>query len=587
MQRSVNSSGSGVLASVPFHCLVILLGTAFILTGAFHGNIWFDESYSVAIASHSFQEIWRIGSGDVHPVLYYWALHVLYLLFGQNILVYRLFTMAGTVCFSLLGLLIVRRDFGWHVGLLFSTLSLFLPYVAYIAVEIRMYSWASFCVALCSLMAWRIASVLRSQRAGEGEHGWFSVVGQAAWWKGSCTWAGVPCRWWVAFFLSSLAAAYLHYYGVLSAFLINLFLLVFIVKHCLTQRRAGEKLPFAPLGVLLFGAVVEVLLYLPWLLVLLTQVGVVSSGTYWSDVQFPRTLIEWLLYPVYTSHIVFADHSGWQYVVLAYCAGTLAVLALVVAAVQLVLRLRKNRAWALSSGRPVLGRWTRMKRWILQRPGAMAAVMGLLLYFGVLGFAVVASVAMDTLIVYYRYLSVAICGLILAVSVLVAAIPNRKVVGALVVALLAAAITSQSIFVQDAYSEGNQEPLDWFMESLAEYSEEAGAQIPVISTDIGFEGVTSVLYPDVHQVYLDWQQGNWDLAYQAYAPTLGITKMWQDELPGYTGKFILLSQARSNCETAEVAELLKDSGIEMVDTRTYYRQYERTWFTVSVMEKVG
>lgn len=82
MKRASGAVAQGVLSSRWFHLVVLALGSAFVLVGAFHGYIWFDESYSVAIANHSFSEIWRIGSGDVHPVLFYWALHALNLVFG-------------------------------------------------------------------------------------------------------------------------------------------------------------------------------------------------------------------------------------------------------------------------------------------------------------------------------------------------------------------------------------------------------------------------------------------------------------------------------------------------------------------------
>ena len=82
---------------VPFHVALVVAGALFLLVGAFHGNVWFDESYSVGIAGHSFADIWQIGAGDVHPVLYYGALHAISLVFGQSILAYRLFTLAGAV----------------------------------------------------------------------------------------------------------------------------------------------------------------------------------------------------------------------------------------------------------------------------------------------------------------------------------------------------------------------------------------------------------------------------------------------------------------------------------------------------------
>ena len=56
--------------------VLLVLSAAFLLTGAFTNELWFDESFSVAMATHSFAEIWDIGALDVHPVLYYWMLHL-------------------------------------------------------------------------------------------------------------------------------------------------------------------------------------------------------------------------------------------------------------------------------------------------------------------------------------------------------------------------------------------------------------------------------------------------------------------------------------------------------------------------------
>jgi len=86
------------------HIVIIILGIVFISLSAFHTNIWFDESYSVAIARKSFGEIWEITSNDVHPPLYYWILHIIYLIFGTNILVFRLFS-------------VVRGSYYWNIRL--------------------------------------------------------------------------------------------------------------------------------------------------------------------------------------------------------------------------------------------------------------------------------------------------------------------------------------------------------------------------------------------------------------------------------------------------------------------------------------
>ena len=79
------------------HILIIVLGIVFISLCAFHESLWFDESYSVAIAKHNFADIWKITGNDVHPALYYWALHIIFVIFGNNVLLFRLFSVLATI----------------------------------------------------------------------------------------------------------------------------------------------------------------------------------------------------------------------------------------------------------------------------------------------------------------------------------------------------------------------------------------------------------------------------------------------------------------------------------------------------------
>ena len=97
------------------HIAVIILGTIFILLGAFHTNIWFDEAYTVGLVNHSFSEIWQITGNDVHPPLYYWMLKIISLLFGSSILVYRLFSAVAIVILAILGYTHIKKYFGEKV----------------------------------------------------------------------------------------------------------------------------------------------------------------------------------------------------------------------------------------------------------------------------------------------------------------------------------------------------------------------------------------------------------------------------------------------------------------------------------------
>lgn len=139
------------------HIIVIILGIIFVNFGIFHSNIWFDECYSVGMAGKSFIDIWNIGGHDVHPILYYWVLHIISLLTNGSIIAYRIFSGIAIAILGIMGYTHIRKDFGEKAGLVFSMLILFSPVSAVFAGEIRMYSWAMLLVTTLAIYAWRLA----------------------------------------------------------------------------------------------------------------------------------------------------------------------------------------------------------------------------------------------------------------------------------------------------------------------------------------------------------------------------------------------------------------------------------------------
>ena len=596
-----------VVSSLWFHVAVLVLGTAFLLVGAFHGNIWFDESYSVAIANHSFSEIWRIGSGDVHPVLFYWALHALNLVFGQNILAYRLFAVAGSVLLAALGLTHVRRDFGWKHGVLFTLFVLFMPYIAVMATEIRMYSWATFSVMLCALTAWRIACSLR-------EGGTECVCRVRARAEGKRRLAGVPVSWWATFFVSSLACAYLHYFGALSAFMVNLLLLIFLVSRACRHRGARALAVFA------VGAVAQVALYVPWLAVLAGQLGVVSN-TYWANIVFPTTYIEFATYPVLTSFVSFALKGNYGELAQGFFHVMLALtyVWLIVWAAWAIFRLVRRRAaraaapsaagsrvamagasaegaadggvcssFAAPAAPAVSGLRGLARRALswLASDAVMPLLCALAIYLGVFLISFGASILMNSLIVYYRYLGVAIGPLLFAASFLLSRVRCRGLVAAACAILIATSIGNMTLVVRDYYSSYNQVPLEEMRDTVECLTEENDGTPPlVISSDIGYISLTSLAYPDIPQTYMDWQKGNWNLAYEAYSPTLTCKNSWEEILDDYHGPIVVLGQAQSGVMPRDVEDLSRKDGFTLVESHSYYRPYERTWLTLAVIER--
>ena len=231
------------------HIAVIVLGIIFMSLSILHTNMWFDESYTIGIVRHSFSEIWNITSYDVHPPFYYFCLHILNLIFGENIIVYRLFSAITIALTAILGYTHIRKDFGEKVGFWFSFLTLMLPVSAQYAGEIRMYSLGMLLGTIMCIYAYRIYK------------------------------KDIHKLTYVFFGLSSLALAYTHYYGVLLAGVINLALFIYLIKN--RKERKQDLIKYT------ITAVLQVVAYLPWLIVFASHL----KGTgFWITLTFPGSI---------------------------------------------------------------------------------------------------------------------------------------------------------------------------------------------------------------------------------------------------------------------------------------------------------
>ena len=245
------------------HIAVIILGIIFMSLSIFHTNMWFDESYTIGIVRHSFSEIWNITSYDVHPPFYYFCLHILNLIFGENIIIYRLFSAITIALTAILGYTHIRKDFGEKVGFWFSFLALMLPVSAQYAGEIRMYSLGMLLGTIMCIYAYRIYK------------------------------KDIHKLTYVFFGLSSLALAYTHYYGVLLAGVINLALFIYFIKN--RKERKQDLIKFT------ITAVLQVVAYLPWLIVFASHL---KGTSFWITLTFPGSIYE-ILTVQYKGNLTF------------------------------------------------------------------------------------------------------------------------------------------------------------------------------------------------------------------------------------------------------------------------------------------
>lgn len=231
------------------HILILILGSIFIALSIFHKSLWFDETYSVAIANHNILEIWKIGGNDVHPVLYYWMLRIICLISNGSILAYRIFSAIPIILLGIVGFTYIKKDFGEKTGMFFSLITFFIPMSSVYANQIRMYSWAILIVTLFFIYSYRIY---------KGENN---------------------LKNWIFFGIFSLSSMYIHYYGLLAAVITNLLLFIYFIKN--KQMKDIEY-------IIIIGFI-QVFLYLPWVLYFLKQLKHVSEG-FWITLELKDKL---------------------------------------------------------------------------------------------------------------------------------------------------------------------------------------------------------------------------------------------------------------------------------------------------------
>ena len=233
---------------------IILLGIY--IPRIFAYDYWSDECYSILLSHMGFREMLAATAGDVHPPFFYAVLMVLYRIFGDQAWAYGvapLIPYGGTL---LLCLTFVRRKFGTSAAACTMLCCAFMQNAITYNVELRMYSWTAFFIfaSFCLLYNCLEKRSLSTHIA-----------------LGAC------CA----------LASYSHYYGFLAAGLI-LFALMVIA---LLRRQVVINM--------LVACVTALVLYLPWLLVLISTFQR-STDSFW--LQDIPSLLTCLLFPFQIGH---------------------------------------------------------------------------------------------------------------------------------------------------------------------------------------------------------------------------------------------------------------------------------------------
>lgn len=387
------------------HILIIVLGIIFISLPAFHTSLWFDESYSVAIAKHGFAEIWTITGNDVHPALYYWALHIVYLIFGNSILAFRLFSLVATIIVGILGYTHIRKDFGDKCGIFFSFLTFFLPAMTAHSQELRMYSWSFLIITLTAIYAYRFYKNIKEKEV-----------------KGKT-------KNLVLFGIFSICACYIHYYALITTCLINLILLIYLIRN-----RKEAKLDLRNFLIL---AGVQILLYIPWLAFLLGQIAHVHNG-FWIEINPISTPVELLSFQFrreLDSNFVFDAHT------------IIALVSSVCLYIYLAFRTYKYKK---------------------EHTDMLPALLSFFVYVGIIGIMLLISLIIWRPVLFSRYLFVMTGLYIFWIAYMFSLEKNKVLMGIIFTVITILGTITNITNIDLFYEPGNVEVYDYLEENLQE-----------------------------------------------------------------------------------------------------------------------
>lgn len=232
------------------HIFIIALTIILPIMAVFNPNLWFDEAYSVGVANQDWGNLFISTIDDVHPILYYILLKIFTMIFGNSMVVFRVFSVIPLIVLSLFSYTHISKKYGEKTGLYFAFILLFLPITFHYATQIRMYSWAMLFVAITAYYAYNAVTEEYNKKN------------------------------WIIFAIFSVLSAYTHYFALFTIGIINILMLVYIVKN---KKELLKKW-------FLFGAL-QIVLYIPGLIIFIKQSLRVAGG-FWISVTYPDIFMQ-------------------------------------------------------------------------------------------------------------------------------------------------------------------------------------------------------------------------------------------------------------------------------------------------------
>ena len=240
--------------------ILFIIGIIFLLITTYTGltkiGLWYDELYSIAFAQLPISDMLFIGPKDVHPILYYliFKSFTKILTFLDIGVVGKIVSLIPIYLIGILSMTKVKKNFGYLTAGLFFLCITSMPQLMIYSVEVRMYSWGLFFMTASLIYSYEIIKNNSNLKN------------------------------WAILTILTIGSAYTHYFSAVGSFSIYVLLFIYLFKN------NKERLKYWFLS-----AVISVIVFLPWTLIVLNQMATYESG-YWINPITLNTLISYVYF---------------------------------------------------------------------------------------------------------------------------------------------------------------------------------------------------------------------------------------------------------------------------------------------------
>lgn len=329
---------------------------------------------------------------------------------------------------------------------------------------------------------------------------------------------------WVIFFIASICSIYIHYYGLMAAGLINICLLIYLI----IKKRKKGIVTIVTLGI------VQLIAYIPWLIYFILQLGQVSHG-FWIGFTFPTTLYE----------LVGMQFSG------NLDLGITFILAVVLYG-YLIYSYKKLKKEGKEDLKPVK--------------------FAIGIYIAVILAALIVTIFLKTMILYYRYLFVITGLLIFTISYILARTNNKAMLISIWCIIAGLSCLNNINLITMNYSAINDDIYIYLKENIKEDD-------VVVYTEIGNGSIVACELKNTQYWY---NPDNWGVeeAYKAWAPQMStnIDTKFLNKLPD---RFWIVD----NTDTKMYNELFKTKDYKVLKKDNIHSDYHGYDYVMILIEK--